>query len=443
MDGETCLDDESRVVAATDFGHIVHGAPLAIVRPASVRDVSLALAWAAQSRCQVAAQGRKHSVFGRCQVERGLALDMSSLRRVHGADGDLVVVDAGATWRDVLAATLPRGLAPPALPDYLGLSVGGTLVVGGMGSAASQFGAVSDNVVELQVVTGAGEVMTCSGARNPALFDAVRGGLGQVGVITRATLKLVPAPAEVRRFVLSYASLEALLVDQRLLAAGQRFDAAQGAAVPTPNGWSFRLDAIKKIFGRPPDDGELLAGLADDRPRAQIATLPYLDYLSRLDALEQALRDNGQWSFPHPWLTTFIGDSQAEAIVPGELTRLTPPDLGPFGQVLLSAFRTQAFRTPLLRLPPEPLCHVLNLVRIPASDDPTTAARLVAANRATYERLRAAGGTLYPVSAFAMSRDDWRIHFGGSFEALRAAKEEFDPANLLAPGYGVFEPAAG
>jgi cytokinin dehydrogenase len=441
IDGEIRFDEEALAAAATDFGHIVQRKPLCVVRPASARDVSTTLAWAAHQRRLVAPQGRRHSVFGRPLIERGVALDMASLRSVHGVDGDLVSVDAGATWHDVLAATLPRRLAPPALPDYLGLSVGGTLVVGGVGGAMSRFGTVCDNVVELQVVTGDGEIVTCSEARNQRLFDAVRAGLGQVGVITRATLRLVPAPAQVRRFVLTYAGLGALLRDERRLAADPRFDVTQGAAVLTPDGWSFRLDVMKKNLGSVSDDTRLLAGLSDDRPRIQASTLPYIDYLGRLGALEQALRDNGHWFFPHPWLTTFIGDSRVEAFVSAELTRLTPDDLGPFGQVLLSAFPRQAVRTPLLRLPPDPLCYAFNLVRLPATDDPAVADRLVAANRMLYERLRGAGGTLYPVSALALSGDDWRLHFGEAFEPLRSARTQFDPANVLATGYAVFQPS--
>jgi len=80
----------------------------------------------------------------------------------------------------VLAATLPRGRTPPVLPDYLDLSVGGTLVVGGVGSRTWRQGTVSDTVVELRVVTGRGEQVSCSPTRNPRLFDAVRAGLGQV-----------------------------------------------------------------------------------------------------------------------------------------------------------------------------------------------------------------------------------------------------------------------
>ena len=146
-------------------------------------------------------------------------------------------VEAGATWSDVLAATLPAGLTPPVLPDYLELSVGGTLAVGGVGGTTSMFGMVSDTVAELDVVTGRGEMLTCSPARNADLFDMVRAGLGQVGVITRATLRCVAAPREVRQFLLSYPTLAAMLHDARLLAGDDRFDVVKGAILPAAGRW--------------------------------------------------------------------------------------------------------------------------------------------------------------------------------------------------------------
>lgn len=173
-------------------------------------------------------------MFGRAQVRDGVVADMGRLRTVHAVEPDRVVVDAGATLREVLAATLPRGLAPPGLPDYLDLSVGGTLVVGGVGSAISRFGVLTDNVLELQVVTGRGERLTCSPTSNPRQFDAIRAGLGQVAVVTRATLRLVPAPRQVRRFLLSYPDLATMLGDQRLLASERRFEGIQGAVLPAP-----------------------------------------------------------------------------------------------------------------------------------------------------------------------------------------------------------------
>jgi cytokinin dehydrogenase len=91
-----------------------------------------------------------------------------------------------------------------------------------------------------------------------------------------------------------------------------------------------------------------------------------------------------------------------------------------------------------LRLPADDLLYAFNLVRIPTTDAVAEAARLIDANRAIYERVRAAGGTLYPVSALPMSPDDWRRHFGPAWARLRDAKQDFDPGHVLTPGYEVF-----
>jgi cytokinin dehydrogenase len=399
--------------AADDFGHIVHRTPERVVLAGSPADVAAAVRWAAGRGLQLAPRGRGHSTFGRSQVEGGVVVDMSALRRVLRVEGDRVVVEAGATWSEVVDATLARGLVPPVLPDYLELSVGGTLAVGGVGATTSACGVVGDNVLELEAVTGTGERVTCS--EGDALFDAIRAGLGQVGVVTRATLRLVPAPESVHVEERWFGDLATMLSEGRRLVADEPFSAVQGAILAMPDGgFTFRLDVAR--FGG--------------------GTLPYASYLERLAPLEAALRENGQWWLPHPWLMTFVGDSRVEAVVDAELRRLDPAtDLGPLGQVVVSPIRRAAVTTPLLRLPEDELCWTFNLVRLPATAD---ADPLVEANRAIYERVRAAGGTLYPVSALPLSGHDWREHFGPAFGPFEAARRAFDPAGALTPGYEVF-----
>ncbi len=91
-----------------------------------------------------------------------------------------------------------------------------------------------------------------------------------------------------------------------------------------------------------------------------------------------------------------------------------------------------------MRLPSDGLCYAFNLVRVPTTDDAANAARLVDANKAVYGRVKAAGGTLYPVSAFPMSGPDWRLHFGSAFGVLDGAKQKYDPGRVLTPGYEIY-----
>jgi len=129
----------------------------------------------------------------------------------------------------------------------------------------------------------------------------VRAGLGQVGVITKATLKLVAAPESVRRFLLVYPDPSHDAGDERLLSADNRFDAVQGAIVAAPSGGlAFRLDAAKNFNGDPPDDNVLLAGLSDDSAQRQPATIEFLRLPQPVRRVRAMLRANGQWFLPAP-----------------------------------------------------------------------------------------------------------------------------------------------
>lgn len=160
LDGELRFDAAARSLRADDFGHIVHKLPEAVLLPASAGDVARTIRWAAQRGSRFAPQGRRHSTFGRAQVPAGTVADMSTLRCIGAVERDSVVVEAGAKWSDVLRATLAQGKAPPVLTEYLELSVGGTLIVGGIGGTTSAFGVQSDNVIDMEVVAGEGKNVT-------------------------------------------------------------------------------------------------------------------------------------------------------------------------------------------------------------------------------------------------------------------------------------------
>ena len=136
---------------------------------------------------------------------------------------------------------------------------------------------------------------------------------------------------------------------------------------------------------------------------------------------------------------TFIGDSQVEFVVNAELDALRPAaDLGQFGQVALSPIRRSAISSPLLRMPSDDLCYAFNLVRMPATSDANEADRLVDANKAAYGRVKAAGGTLYPVSALPLSKGEWRDHFGSGLRSAGRREAAVRPGQILTPGYEIF-----
>jgi cytokinin dehydrogenase len=438
--GELSCGAETLRETAVDFGHVVHKQSKAAFKPASVADIAALTRWATRNGLKIAARGQGHSTYGRAMTDGGIVVDMNAINTVHRIEQDRIVVDAGATWQTVVEAGWSRGLTPPVLTNYLGLSIGGTLAVGGIGGSTSRHGMQTDNVLELDVVTGDGRELTCSASRNTDLFNAVRGGLGQCAIIARATLRLVKAPERVLRFQLFYPDLHSLTGDQRRALGDGRFDQLQGAFLPDGSGgWRYQLEgAVFYDGGKVPDQRSVLAGLSDERAAAVISDLSYLEDASAFARLEALLRANGQWSNPHPWWLTFLRGTDAEQLAAEVLQELTHADIGPFGRVTCYPISTSALRTPLVRMPAENIAFVFNLIRIPASDDGARAEQMIANNRALYERVRNRGGVLYPVSAFPMRTADWKDHFGAAWPQFDQAKALYDPGHTLTPGYEVF-----
>ncbi|WP_285108670.1 FAD-binding protein [Promicromonospora sp. MEB111] len=433
LDGELVTDEDALTEAATDYGHLKNHRPRAVLRPGSVDDVVTLVRFANEHGLVVAVRGQGHSTFGQAQADCGVVIDSRTLAAIHEITPDRAVVDAGVQWLDLVRATLAVGVAPPVSTDYLGLSVGGTLCVGGIGGASQQFGMLVDNTVELQVVTGEGHLVTCSAEQEPELFEAVLGGLGQFAVIVRATVRLETAPAMARVYTLTYPRITDLTAAQRTALADGRFDYLEGQLVPTDDdGFAFVLEGGAWYTTEPPDDAALLAGI--EPPGVDLVDVPYFEWLNRLyETVEQieALR------LPGPWLNAFLPDAATDEIVTELLTTLTPADAG--GALLYPARRSLITR-PQVRVPDGEVFFLLALLRAVSPPDDAEAERLIADNDALYARVLAAGGTQYPVNALRLTPADWRTHYGDRWPTVLHAKDRYDPRGVLTPGQGIFEP---
>jgi FAD/FMN-containing dehydrogenase len=439
--GRLLFDASDLSAAADDFGHIVHHRPAAVLQPGSAGDVASMLRFCHDHRIPAAARGQGHATYGQAQVAGGLVIETSTLDDVTVA-GDQVTAAAGARWSAVLNATLPLGLTPPVLTDYLELSVGGTLSVGGLGGASQHYGAQVDNVTELEVITGTGQRVVCSPSQQPGLFRAVLAGLGQCAVLVRATMRLRPAPASVRHYILFYPSVAALTADQRLLARDGRFSFLEGEVQPMPDGspgWQYYIEAAAYYDAAPPDDAALIGDLSYLRGSEQIENLGYFDFLDRLAPAVAFLESTGEWYDPHPWWNAFVPGSATDAFVTSVLGALTPAGIGASGVILLYPLRRSALRLPLLRVPDEDLLFLFSVLRTAAPDTGALSAdAMIAANRTLYDQVRSLGGDQYPIGSIPTTPADWREHFGPQWPFLADARHRYDPRGILTPGQGIF-----
>ncbi|WP_194926432.1 FAD-binding protein [Catenulispora pinisilvae] len=443
LDGRLLIDPADLAPYEDDYGHLVHRTPKAALLPGSVADIAAMIAFCGPLGIPVAPRGQGHQAYGQAQVDGGLVIDLGPLDTISVDPAtSTATVGAGAVWSAVLAASLAHGLTPPVFTDYIELSVGGTLIAGGLGGASHQHGAQVDNVLELDVVTGTGRVQTCSAGHNADLSHATLSGLGQVGVITRAVIRLVPAPTSVRSYSLAYPTVAALTAAQRKAVGDGRFDWLEGTVLPASGGgWQYILEGSAFYDTTPPDDNALIGDLAYVGP-PQIQDSGYQAFVDDLAPTVAALKASGEWYDPHPWFNGFLPDAATDALVTDTMAGTTPADLGASGLVLLYPVPTAKLTAPLLSVPEGELAFLFAVLRTAAPDGGALPApQLLQANRDLYLRVQAAGGTQYPVGAIPMTPADWRTQYGARWRGFQAAKQCFDPYGILAPGQGIFAPA--
>jgi FAD/FMN-containing dehydrogenase len=439
LSGVLTLSPEALREAAEDFGHVVHHPPSAVLKPGSAEDIAHMVRFARKHGLKIGPRGTGHTMYGQSQVAGGIVIDMRSLAKILSVDTDRAVVEAGALWHTVVIETLRHGRTPPVVVDYLELTVGGTLSVGGVSGNAYRHGVQLDNVLELEVVTGEGQQLTCSLTQHRDLFEAALGGQGQCGIIVRATLKLIPAPKQARQFDLIYPDATTLIRDELRLSDDGRFESLLAIVVPGENGqWIHILRCVSfcQSFSEL-DNAKLMDGLNIVRGAEKITDLTYYDYLNRMEPEMAELQRKNQFEFPHTWCDLFLPASKIEPFF-AEVLRDTPPaDIPPFFPVLLYTFKRSRLTRPLFRTPSEETFVLLDVLRT-ATSLQANAAEMLPLNRHFFDRARELGGTLYAISAIPLSPEDWKQIYGPAWDAFAAAKRRYDPDKVLTPGPNIF-----
>jgi cytokinin dehydrogenase len=433
FEGELRQDEEALGAAAEDFGHILHRRPSAVLRAASAEDVAVAIRFAREHGLRVVARGQGHTTGGQSLRKGALVLDLAELRRIDPArrdgEGGRIRCGAGARWIDVLRSALEAGLTPPVLTDYIGLSVGGTLSVGGIGGQSFRHGLQVDRTSRLRVVTGDGEIREASPTEEPALFDFVRAGLGRLGVIVEAELELVPAPARVRVLHLAYSDLETFLHDQERLVEDGRFGYVLGNIPAKGHEWGFSIEAAEHLFGAQ-SHAARVDDLACDGDGIETAELGYFAYANRLEEMAASMRGRGTWRLAHPWLDVFLPASGAASFLREVLAEVRPADVGD-GYVMTYPARRVASAAPLVRLPAEPHSFLLDVLpTAPIGDVPRWMERVERLGDAALER----GGSLYPIGSMPMTPARWQAQLGEHAATVRELARRFDPAGVLGGG---------
>lgn len=435
-----------------DFGGFITRTPWAVLRAGSTGDIVKMIDFARRNGLRIAVNGQSdgpgllesHSNYGQALTEGGIQIDARSFATIETIEPTRAVVGAGATWAEVVVAALEIGATVPTLPDYLKLSVGGTVSVGGIGGNVQRVGLSADIVRSLEIVTGRGEVVTASRQCHTELFDAARAGGGQVGVITKVELDLVPAESTATIRTYYYTDLKRFVADQETVMAAARFDHHSGSIVRTPDNTGWRLAMELGSYHSTPEAAgveDLEAGLGDIASDRTRFSLPYRDWAFRLESFIEDLIEGGHWQQRKPWLSLLIPSDAVETFVGELLCGLTPADLGA-GLCLFSPLDPGKITAPMFAVPRgrDGFAFTLDLLTFPDPAEPDVDAMLER-NRRLYDRLVSLGGKRSIIGAIPrMTTVDWRRHFGPeSYARFSTLKRQHDPSRVLTPGQGFFE----
>lgn len=97
---------------------------------------------------------------------------------------------SGLTLDQVLEVIVPKGWFLPVTPGTKFITIGGAIASDVHGKNHHVDGCFSHHVLEMDVVVGSGETITCSPEKHTDLFEATCGGMGLTGVITRVKFDL-------------------------------------------------------------------------------------------------------------------------------------------------------------------------------------------------------------------------------------------------------------
>ncbi|WP_062994631.1 FAD-binding oxidoreductase [Nocardia mikamii] len=120
-------------------------------------------------------------------------LDVSGLNRVIAVDPQAKTADVAGmtTYEDLVAATLPYGLAPFVVPQLKTITLGGAVTGLGIESTSFRNGLPHESVLEIDVLTGAGEIITATPDGEYAdLFRGFPNSYGTLGYSTRLKIEL-------------------------------------------------------------------------------------------------------------------------------------------------------------------------------------------------------------------------------------------------------------
>ncbi|MCK4557761.1 MAG: FAD-binding oxidoreductase, partial [Candidatus Aminicenantes bacterium] len=190
--------------------------PELVVKPAKTEEVAEVLRLANTEMVPVTPRGGATGLTGGCvPLYGGIVLSLENMNRILEVDLDnqMAVVEAGVTLSEFYQAVEEAGLFFPPHPGEESAMIGGLIATNAGGARAVKYGVIRNYIRGLEVVLPTGSVIHLGGKLMKSstgynLLNLIIGSEGTLGVVTQATIQLMPSPRVMRSLIIPYDELE-------------------------------------------------------------------------------------------------------------------------------------------------------------------------------------------------------------------------------------------
>lgn len=381
-------------------------------------------------RIPVTVRGGGHSSNGQSLCENGiLIVNLAEQAQYKRLDDYRVEVSARTRWGQLEKELNDHGRAFPVHTDYLNLSVGGTLSVGGIGVRSLVHGMQIDQVEKLRLILPDGSARWCSPEENADLFRFSLAGLGQVGVIETAVLRTIPYRKQSRIYIYGHRNLAALAESIVWMQAMKR---------PLPDFFqAVRMRGqVTSVFGLDDDDKSHEKWHPEAYPEFQLGMRPVADFPFWSHAIQ------GQWLQEQPthmrlWSDYFFDFEGFVGFLAYLDTLVRDRSLSPYiWAIYVLVIRTTetSGRFPLspAALPAAtPFFYSVGVYCTVSETDLEGKSMAQDICARTQEKAFAFHGRPYLHGFYQLNREALLALYGRAYETLLALKDQVDPCYLL------------
>jgi FAD/FMN-containing dehydrogenase len=161
-----------------------------VITPKNVEEIKAAVI---SNKGPISIGGGRFSMGGQTATENAVQIDMREFNKIIKLDvaAKKITVQSGISWRAIQEEIDKHDLSIKIMQTYSNFTVGGSLSVNAHGRYLGA-GPVVHSVESIKIILADGREVTASRTENKDIFFAALGGYGGIGVITEATLDLVP-----------------------------------------------------------------------------------------------------------------------------------------------------------------------------------------------------------------------------------------------------------